>query len=214
MNRRAKSLLIAVIGLLIAPLLVGCGARLVPFTHEIRTQYNLTDDEVKNLQYYVSHAVTLRRELDSSDRQITGSHRLVLTTGKVIEEVIVEKKTPGIAVSVRPDTLVVSFDIGSQLEFALRTGTPVQPQPLRKSRFAEPPEPFPGDGKLLPEPPESDDSLMGKYWLVMEPAGTLVTYQGRVFEALEETHRAHLLIDAEQLEEEVENSTTLPGRTL
>src|SRR5690349_20861134 len=44
-------------------LLGGCAKNLVPFTQEMRVEHRLTDQDLKNLQFYVSHRVTLRREL-------------------------------------------------------------------------------------------------------------------------------------------------------
>jgi hypothetical protein len=41
-----------------------------------------------------------------------------------------------------------------------------------------------------------------------------VPFQGQLFEALEDSYRAHLLIDADKLDDVVENRTVLPGRTL
>ena len=40
----------------------GCQPSLVPFTKELRSQHDLSAKEVKRLQFYVSHSVTLRRE--------------------------------------------------------------------------------------------------------------------------------------------------------
>src|SRR6185503_245665 len=96
----------------------GC-AGLIPFTHELREQNRLTDDEIKNLQFYVSHKVTLRRELESGGRQVTGSHTLLLTSGKSIEEVVVEPKTPGIALAVKGAMISISFEPGSSFDFVV-----------------------------------------------------------------------------------------------
>lgn len=195
--------------------LAGCGAGRIPFTHEIRTQYGLSDQELKNLQFYVSDTVTLRRELDATSRQVTGSHRLVLTTGKVIEEVVVEEETPGVAVDVGPDTITVSFDIGSAMVFALRNGEPLVSSPTPSpGPYAEPPDPFPGE-TVQPAPAEpAVGTPWGKYWLATEPGSAAVVFQGIRFDAVDDTLEAHLLIDADKLDEVVESRTVLPGRTL
>lgn len=218
MTPRTRSWTTALLALALVPALAGCGAGRIPFTHEIRSQYRLTDAEVKNLQFYVSHTVTLRRELDATSRQVTGGHKLVLTTGKVIEEVVVEEDTPGVATAVGPDTITVSFDVGSSMVFGLRTGEamPPPPPPSSPGPYAEPPDPFPGEKVAHPEPePEPvDGSPWGKYWLRTEAGGSTVTFQGTLFDAMEETFKAHLLIDADTLDEVVESRTVLPGRTL
>lgn len=215
MNRHTRPYVTALVVALLVPLLAGCGAGRIPFTHEIRTQYNLSDQEVKNLQFYASHTVTLRRELDAKSRQVTGGHKLVLTTGKVIEEVVIEQETPGVAVAMARDSITVSFDVGSQMVFALRTGETLhQSPPPPHGQFAEPPDPFPGDQIAHPEPEPVDSFLTGKYWLASNPDHTTVVFQGTPFDAVEDTYKAHLLIDADTLDEVVENRTVLPGRTL
>jgi len=210
-----RSCITIVSALAVAGILSGCATTRVPFTHEIRAQYKLTDDEVRNLQFYASDTIKLRRELSATDRQVTGGHRLVLTSGKVIEEVVIPKETPGVAVALSRDTIAVSFDLGSQLEFALRTGEIVTPPPLEPDRrFAQPPNPFPGEsGSERSHAPELE-GLLGKYFLRFQAGTSLVPFQGQLFEALEESYKAHLLIDADKLDDVVENRTVLPGRTL
>src|SRR5512144_2345273 len=95
----------------------GCRS-LVPFTQEIRDQNHLNEAELKNLQYYVSSTITLRREAESGGRQVTGNHKLLVVAGKTIEEVVVPEKTPGICVGVGPRSLQISFEQGTAIEFA------------------------------------------------------------------------------------------------
>lgn len=194
-------------------LVTGCGAGLVPFTHELREQNRLTDDEIRNLQFYVSHKITMRRELESGGRQVTGSHKLLLTSGKSIEEVVVEEKTPGIALAVKGPVITISFDPGTSMDFVIEgaRGTSVPEPAPAASRGG--PDPFPGNNARPPElMPERGvpQSLSGNYWLWVEPAGQ-VTFQGKVFEAIDDSNQAHLLIDADTLKEVVKNHKVLPG---
>ncbi|MBW2526238.1 MAG: DNA-directed RNA polymerase [Deltaproteobacteria bacterium] len=215
MNSRLCSLGSLLLAAVLASALAGCGAGRIPFTHEIRTQYRLSDQELQNLQFYVSHTVTLRRELDATSRQVTGGHKLVLTTGKVIEEVVVEEETPGVAVAVGSDTITVSFDVGSAMVFALRNGEPVpSPGPSPSGPYAEPPDPFPGERVAHPEPEPVSGAPWGKYWVATESGSATVLFQGTLFDAVDDTLQAHLLIDADTLDEVVESRTVLPGRTL
>ncbi|MBW2457420.1 MAG: DNA-directed RNA polymerase [Deltaproteobacteria bacterium] len=214
MNRPVSHVLPLVALVLVSSVLTGCGATMVPFTHELRSQQSLSVDDVQQLQFYVSHTVTLRREVELSSRQIEGGN-LKLRSGKTLEEVVVEQETPGIATVVNDTTISVSFEEGTALTFALRTG---QPEPLvasppSLSRFAEPPEPFPGQGPLVQEP-VVDDSLVGSYWLATDVDSTTVSFQGKLWEAVEESFRAHLIIDTEELEDVVESNTVLKGRTI
>jgi hypothetical protein len=183
---------------------------MVPFTHEIRAEHRLTRDDLQELQFYLSDTVTLRREARSIGREIDDG-RLELRSGKVIEEVVIEKDTPGVAVAVNATTVSVSFEEGSAIEFALRTG---EPAPLRlepRTGFAEPPDPFPGQhGRTVEDTPLTLDGV-GNYWLTMD-GSSFVTFRGVTWEAVADSYKAHLVIDAEALEEVVESRTVLGGR--
>ncbi|CAN91087.1 DNA-directed RNA polymerase [Sorangium cellulosum So ce56] len=199
---------------LLSLLLLGCGPRLVPFTHELRVQRDLSDSDVKNLQFYVSHPIALRRELTAESSQVTSSHKLLLVSGKVIEEVVVEERTPGVVVAARGGALSVSFEPGASLTFSAgpERFEPAPPAPSFPG-FATPPDPFPGNAEpLLASPSAAGDGSGpgGNYWLAAGP-GREIRYQGKVFSAIEDSLRAHLLIDADALEEVVERRTVLPG---
>jgi hypothetical protein len=188
----------------------GCRPALVPLTEEIRDQNRLTETELKNLQYYVSHTITLRRELESGGRQVTGNHKLVVVAGKTIEEVVIEARTPGICVGVGGHRLDISFEQGTSLQFA--------PAAARNAPaaagFASPPDvdPFPGNHAARPEP-RLDGLWSGSYMLWVQPNGT-VPFMGKSFDAVDETSNATLLIDAESLEQVVKQRKVLPGLRL
>lgn len=190
----------------------GCGPSLVAFTHELRAQHGLTKDDLKNLQWYVSHRVTLRRELESGARQVTGNHKLLVMSGKTIEEVVIEELTPGIAVDVGEGSIAVSFEEGSSLVFSSSTGRLTSGS---SQSFAQPPDPFPGNNPNPPDPFPGDagGSFSGNYFLVINPGGK-VSFQTLVWDAVDETFQAHLMIDAEKLDEVVENRKVLKGLRL
>jgi hypothetical protein len=194
-------------------LATGCGAGLVPFTHELREQNRLTDDEIRNLQFYVSHKITLRRELESGGRQVTGSHKLLLTSGKSIEEVVVEEKTPGIALAVKGPVITLSFEPGTSMDFVVEGARgAAAPEPVRAAPQGGP-DPFPGNNGRPPElMPERalPASLSGNYFLWVEPSGQ-INFQSKMFDAVEDSNQAHLLIDADTLKQVVQNHKVLPG---
>jgi hypothetical protein len=99
----------------------GCSS-FVPFTYELRAQHRLSDDEVKNLQFYTSHQITLRREVQSEDREVTPGHKLRLVSGKSIDEVVIPAKTPGVALRVSKRAISVSFVDGTSLDFVTGGG--------------------------------------------------------------------------------------------
>src|SRR5271170_4364640 len=141
MKTRALSVLTAVLLSLVA---AGCRT-FVPFTQEIRDQNHLSEAELKNLQFYVSGTITLRRELESGGRQVTGNHKLLLVAGKSIEEVVIEAKTPGICVGVGPHQLSVSFEQGTAIDFAPMGARLSAPGVNAFAIAPSDPDPFPGN---------------------------------------------------------------------
>jgi hypothetical protein len=191
--------------------MTGCGSGLIAFTHELRDQNRLTDDEIKNLQFYVSHKITLRRELESGNREVTGNHKLLLTAGKSIEEVVVAEKTPGIALQVKAGQISISFERGTSLDFVVEGAKPVGGGAV-SSFSSPPPDPFPGNMRppeLTPVQPSSGN-FSGNYWLWVEPSGQ-VAFGGKPFEAVEDSAQAFLMIDSDTLKEVVKNRKVLPG---
>lgn len=186
----------------------GC-ASMVPLTHEMRAAHDLGKDELGGLQYYTSHDITLRREIQKDARQIHG-HRLVLTSGKTVEEIVIPAGTPGVAVGIERDQLAISFEPGTSLVFAIGDAQP----PGEPVAFAQPaPNPFPGerDDDALPFSPGGG---FGGSYFISASSSNAVRFNGRLYEAVEETLKAHLLIDSESLDDVVESRTVLGGRTL
>ena len=190
----------------------GC-ASYVPFTQELRDQHDLGANDLKNLQFYNSHEITLRREVDRGGAGVTPGHKLLVIAGKQIEEVVIEKHTPGVVVGVSDHSLRVSFEEGSFMEFSIRGAGPLD-QPVRATgRFAEPPNPFPGNDPHREDRPERRFFGSGNYWLIPHD-GTTVTFQGKAWEIVGPTHQSHLIISTESLEEVDEERTVLKGRKL
>ena len=213
--------------------LTGC-ASLVPFTHEIRTEHGLTDDEVKNLQFYNSHGITLRREIESGGRKVTPGHKLLLISGKQIEEVVIPAKTPGVAVKVGPRALAISFEPGTSLVFQVKGSrlamndrgflrtvaldpSPASPLERRVSnllgqQFAQAPNPFPGNDGSDPvgSTPVATDDASGNYWLDTDSAGR-ISFAGKLWNSEEDSMQAHLVIDSDLLEEVDKKRNVLHG---
>ena len=192
----------------------GC-ASYVDFTQELVDEHKLVSKDLQNLQFYTSNTITLRRELTKGGRQITGSHKLLVIAGKQIEEVVIEKHTPGVIVGVGSGTLKVSFEEGSFLEFSLRGVNEPLTAPVVQSNggFATAPDPFPGNGG-----PTDSDSVRsfigsGSYYLLPGGSGS-IDFQGLTYEAVEDSSIAHLVISSESLEEQQEKKTVLRGRQL
>jgi hypothetical protein len=210
---KTSALSLATAALLALGVATGCRS-LVPLTQEIRDQSHLSEAELRNLQYYVSSTITLRRELESGGRQVTGNHKLLVIAGKSIEEVVIEGKTPGICVGVGPHTLSISFEQGTSLDFTPLSARSYAPD---GAAFAAPPpdlDPFPGNNAGRPtSEARSGDLFSGAYQIWVSPESR-VKFLGKSFDAVEDTARAQLLIDAESLDQVVKQRKVLPGLRL
>jgi len=201
----------------------GCRS-FVPFTHEIRTEYGLSDNEVRNLQFYISDAVTLRREVESGGHQVTPGHKLLVVSGKTIEEVFIAAKTPGVATKVTPASIFVSFEPGTALEFTTKNARIslnndfVRPSRLDRAflgqSFAAPPDPFPGNNNEVAGPRPISDELGGNFWLAVDSSNHIF-FANKAWEVdLDGGTQAHLVIGTDSLEEVEKKRTVLPGMRL
>lgn len=209
MNPAPKALALALLGSVFA---TGC-ASYVPFTQELRDQHDLKTADLQNLQFYNSHPITLRREAERGGREVTGSHKLLLIAGKQIEEVVIEEHTPGVVVGVSGTSLSVSFEEGTAFDFSLRGPDSFRDPVVSLGRFAEPPDPFPGN-RVADEPLEPQSFAgSGNFWLLPN-GGSSVVFQNQTWEAIGTSSLAHLVISTESLEEVEEQRTVLRGRQL
>jgi hypothetical protein len=174
-----------VLALLAAFLAVsGCASQRVAFTQHLRTQYDLTGEELKKLQYYLSSDVTLQRGFRSEEGEVSGSHKLVRKEEGLVEQVVVRAGTPGVATEVGETYLAVSFEPGSSLFF----GSP------------------PSD-----RDPDRKYKLSAKRWT--EQYGELM-YGGKEFYAVDGSGQAYLEVVLESLNAVEERKKVLPGMTL
>ena len=83
---------------------------LVAYTDTLRTKYNLTDDQLKHLQFYVSSPIVLQRKLtaDNNTQVIAGKVKIV--NGEKVEEVVVPTGTKGVLVKNDNGKFEVSFE--------------------------------------------------------------------------------------------------------
>jgi len=115
-------LLVFVMGGLVSVL--GCKNRpetvptydMIPFTQSLRAEHNLTPLEIKKLQFYVSDPIYLNQSISSGQTEVVRG-KLMLKSGKFVEEVIVNRGTPGIAVDVEEQLVRISFEEKTSLGF-------------------------------------------------------------------------------------------------
>lgn len=191
--------------------LSACTNRPVPLTAQLRREQGLGPNELRQLQLFVSHEVTLRREAEHHDRQIDDGF-LRLRAGKNVDEIIIREATPCVATEVRSDAITVAFDDGSTLVFELPNrrespSPPFEPLPF-EPRFAEPA----GGPALSVQPVRASDDAFGAYWLATR-AG-IAQYRGSPWQVIGDSHRAQLLVRADEQTQVEETRRVIDGRKL
>jgi hypothetical protein len=116
----------------------GCVTSKIPMTASLIQDYNLSPEQLKNLQYYVSDDIVLAR--GGTDRE-AGVHDagVRLVSNRVVDYVVVPDKTPGIAVNASKDRLEIAFEEGSSFSFSV-TKTPSRHHRRSEPRYGLVPE--------------------------------------------------------------------------
>ena len=97
--------------LLALPLLFSSCKNLIPYTDSLKQQYNWTNDEIKRLQFYVSHDIVLHHELKEGSTDIVNG-KIKTVNGKKVDEIIIRSGTPGVLIEIpKQNKMLVSFEI-------------------------------------------------------------------------------------------------------
>ena len=117
---------IACAGGLLALFALGCQAippDLIPFTQAMRERYDLTEDELRSVQFYSSEEIVLERVAVGGVRWIDHG-KLQAREGTLVHQIVIQYATPGIVEAgsiVGPHekryTIEVSFEPGAPLRF-------------------------------------------------------------------------------------------------
>lgn len=84
---------------------------LVPYTNNMKQQYGWNNEDVKKIQFYVSHDIVLQRDHTQGSTEIVHG-KIKTVKGKKIEEIIIPSGTKGVVTQIpREDKLLVSFEI-------------------------------------------------------------------------------------------------------
>jgi len=93
-------------------LLAACSPR-VPFTQGIRDKYQLSESELKLLQFYTSDVIILKRGEMSEKAKETTEGTLTIKGGNKVEEIVIKAGTPCVIEKVYDGNNVsVSFEDG------------------------------------------------------------------------------------------------------
>ncbi|MCW5907487.1 MAG: hypothetical protein KIS94_06485 [Chitinophagales bacterium] len=94
----------------IAVLFASC-KNLVPYTNSMKQQYGWSNEEVKKIQFYVSHDIVLQRDHTQGSTEIVHG-KIKTVKGKKIEEIIIPRGTKGVVTQIpRENKLLVSFEM-------------------------------------------------------------------------------------------------------
>jgi hypothetical protein len=107
---------------LVIVLLSSCSPK-IPFTQSIRDKYNLTELELKGIQFYLSDAVLLRRGTTEKSEKSTEDGTLVINSGKEVEQITFKSSTPCAINKVLGISLVsVAFEDGPEKHLVFGSG--------------------------------------------------------------------------------------------
>lgn len=76
-------------------LFTSCSPKLTYFTQDLYDKYRWSDEELKQIQFYVSDDIVLYKKADASSAQIEGG-KIKLTKENTGEQVVIKRGTPGV----------------------------------------------------------------------------------------------------------------------
>ena len=154
---------------LAACILSACSPRLSPFTQRMYEEFHWSDSELRQIQFYLSEDIMMRRQLSGSKSEIVAGE-IVVIDGRQVEQILIPEGTPGVFLfSPKTNRFAVSFEEGSDRRFLM-----FGPNPKANDRYV-----------LL----ASDwDRRRGK-----------VTYDGRRYEVDANSAFAGLMVDLKKI---------------
>lgn len=86
---------------------------LTPFSQGLYSELDLSEDELKEVQFYLSKDIVLYRTLSESESEITKG-KIKMRKGQRVQEIVFKRGTPGVVMFVpRENRFAVSFDAES-----------------------------------------------------------------------------------------------------
>ena len=157
-------------------------ARLTYFTEDLYEQQRWTDDELRQIQFYISQDVVLKRELTGGKSEII-SGKIKMENGRRIEQVIIPKGTPGTFLfSPKPNRFAIAFEDGGDKRYLM-----FGPSPKYSDRFV----------------------MLASDW---NRRSGKVTYDGKKWRVSSDDAYAALMVDLKKVERYDKKSRTAKGR--
>lgn len=105
-----KSIKFIFFGLLGIFLLSSCGPTLKPFTKSLYEEYDWSERDLQNVQFYLSNDIVLTRKATGYETSIKEG-KIRVKEGKKVEKVVIKRGTPGVIVFIpKKNRFAVSFD--------------------------------------------------------------------------------------------------------
>jgi hypothetical protein len=160
------------------------GKSLAPFTEALISQYGLGDEDIKNLQFYISGDIVLQRTLAQGEAGVKG-HTLRRFNNERVEEVKLKALTPGVVEFLSDHSLTVSFEPDANIEFCTKVTNSTNLTPTF--------------------------NLCARRW---EGTTGYLDYGGREFMSLPGGNTVCLMVDLKQFAKISKKSRTVKGRKL
>ena len=91
-------------------LLSSCSKKLSYFTDNLYDEYNWSEEDLKQIQFYLSDDIVLFREA-STDNVNISEGKIKIRDGRKVEEIVFKEGTPGLLIfSPKEDRFAVSFE--------------------------------------------------------------------------------------------------------
>lgn len=100
-------------------ILTSCGRRLSPLTENMVRENRWTENDLQQIQFYLSEDIVMTRRIGGSASTIE-SGEIKIVNGQKVEQVLIEKGTPGVALfSPSRGALAISFEAESDRRFLI-----------------------------------------------------------------------------------------------
>lgn len=104
-------------------LLLGSCAVKMPYTNALKEEYNLTNQSLKDIQFFVSSEIILERSSSKGSSGTTQDGTIVSSSAKLQDRIIILPRTKGIIEKTMDDgSVIVRFEMGAgrHITFATR----------------------------------------------------------------------------------------------
>ncbi len=100
-------------------------SRKIVFTTELRSKLEEQNIDLKDVQFYNSEKITLKRSEEKPEQLGVNEGEVEVKREKIIEEIVIKKKTPALCVKVNQYDLQISFedDANDFLKFGRKAGS-------------------------------------------------------------------------------------------